>query len=57
MSTPFAFNPLDPEIRRNPYALYERGRREFPVRDHTELPLPIYSVFNYDDVQAVLRDE
>ena len=57
MSTSFAFNPLDPEVRRNPYALYARGRREFPVRDHTELPMPIYSVFNYDDVQAVLRDD
>lgn len=57
MSTDFAFNPLDPEIRRDPYAHYTRGRNEFPVFRHAELPLPIYSVFNHDDVQAILRDD
>ncbi len=56
MSEPFAFNPLDPETRRDPYAAYERGRREFPVFAHEGLPLRIVSVFRYQDVQAILRD-
>ena len=53
---PFLFNPLDPTVRRDPYELYTRGRREFPAFRHEGLPLPIVSVFRYDDVQAVLRD-
>ena len=56
MSEPFVFNPLDPSVRRDPYALYARGRREFPAFRHVGLPLPIVSLFRYDDVQAVLRD-
>jgi cytochrome P450 len=56
MSEPFLFNPLDPSVRRNPYELYARGRREFPAFRHVGLPLPIVSVFRYDDVQDVLRD-
>ena len=57
MTAPFAFNPLDPETRRDPYALYERGRREHPVFVHEGLPLRVASVFRYADVQAILRDD
>jgi cytochrome P450 len=53
----FAFNPLDPETRRDPYALYARGRREHPVYLHEGLPLRVASVFRYADVQAILRDD
>ena len=56
MSTPFAFNPIDPAVRRDPYTLYERGRREYPVFAHVGLPVPLVSVFRYADVQGVLRD-
>jgi cytochrome P450 len=52
----FEFNPLDPAVRRDPYAIYARGRREFPAFRHEGLPLPIVSIFRYADVQAVLRD-
>jgi cytochrome P450 len=56
MSSPFLFNPLDPSVRRDPYALYARGRREHPAFVHAGLPIPLVSVFRYSDVQAVLRD-
>jgi cytochrome P450 len=56
MSTPFAFNPIDPAVRRDPYALYGRGRREHPAFVHAGLPVPLVSVFRYADVQGVLRD-
>ncbi len=56
MPEPFEFNPLDPQVRRHPYALYERGRREFPVFRHEGLPIPVHSVFRYEDTQAILRD-
>ena len=56
MSTPFLFNPIDPAVRRDPYALYERGRREHPAFAHAGLPVPLVSVFRYADVQGVLRD-
>jgi cytochrome P450 len=56
MTEPFPFDPLDPGVRRNPYALYERGRREFPAFVHEGLPLRLVSIFRYTDVQAVLRD-
>jgi cytochrome P450 len=56
MSSPFLFNPLDPSVRRDPYALYERGRRELPVFVHEGLPISLVSIFRYADVQAVLRD-
>jgi cytochrome P450 len=56
MSEPFLFQPLDPAVRRDPYALYERGRRECPVLAHAGLPVPLVSVFRYADVQGVLRD-
>jgi cytochrome P450 len=56
MSEPFAFSPLDPALRRDPFAAYARGRREHPVFVHEGLPLRLASVFRYDDVQAILRD-
>jgi cytochrome P450 len=56
MTQPFAFNPIDPDVRRDPYALYERGRREHPAYAHADLPIPLVSVFRYKDVQTVLRD-
>src|SRR5688572_27557509 len=56
MTEPFPFQPLDPAVRRNPYPLYERGRREFPVFAHEGLPVSLVSIFRYADVQAVLRD-
>jgi cytochrome P450 len=56
MAQPFAFNPIDPAVRRDPYALYERGRREEPAFAHTGLPIPLVSIFRYAEVQAVLRD-
>jgi cytochrome P450 len=56
MAEPFAFDPIDPEVRRDPYAIYERGRREHPVFVHAGLPIALVSIFGYADVQAVLRD-
>ena len=56
MAEPLAFNPLDPAFRRDPYAIYERGRREHPVLLHEGLPLRLASVFRYEDCQAILRD-
>jgi cytochrome P450 len=56
MSEPFVFNPIDPGTRRDPFALYARGRSEHPVHFHGGLPRRIYSVFRYADVQAILRD-
>jgi len=53
----FAFNPIDPATRRDPYALYARGRREFPVFEHAGLPMRIFSVFRYADCQAILKDD
>ncbi|HVN84830.1 MAG TPA: cytochrome P450 [Candidatus Binatia bacterium] len=56
MPTPFDFNPFDEDTRRNPYALYARGRAEFPVFVHAGLPISVVSAFRYDDIQAVLKD-
>lgn len=56
MATPFSFDPLDLETRRSPFPVYARGRREQPVLEHTGLPLRVFSVFRYADVQAILRD-
>ncbi|HEX2486508.1 MAG TPA: cytochrome P450 [Myxococcota bacterium] len=57
MASDFAFNPLDPAMRRDPYPVYARGRREHPVFVHEGLPLRVASVFRYADVQAILRDD
>jgi len=53
----FRFDPLDPGVRRAPWALYARARREAPVHLHTGLPFRVVSLFRHDDVQAALRDD
>ncbi|MCA9512879.1 MAG: cytochrome P450 [Myxococcota bacterium] len=55
MTEPLAFNPLDPAFRRDPYDVYARGRAARVVA-HEGLPLPLRSVFRYEDIQRVLRD-
>ena len=57
MSGDFAFSPIDPAVRRDPWPHYARGRREYPVFVHEGLPLRVASVFRYADVQAILRDD
>lgn len=53
----FSFNPLDPAVRRDPFALYARARAEAPAYLHAGVPLRVVSIFRYDDVQATLRDD
>jgi cytochrome P450 len=53
----FAFNPLDPAVRRDPFALYARARAEAPALLHAGLPLRVVSLFRHEDVQATLRDD
>lgn len=53
----FSFNPLDPAVRRDPFALYARARDEAPALFHAGLPLRVVSIFRYEDVQATLRDD
>ncbi len=50
----FTFDPFDPGVRREPFALYARARREHPVYAHPGLP--IHSLFRHEDVLAVLKD-
>jgi cytochrome P450 len=52
----FAFKPLDPATRRDPFGLYARGRAEHPVFVHEGLPLRVLSVFRHSDIHAILRD-
>jgi cytochrome P450 len=54
VTLPFAFDPFDPETRRNPYGLYARARDEHPVYAHPGIP--IVSVFRHADVSAILKD-
>jgi len=54
MADELAFNPFDPETRRDPFALYARARHEYPVYPHTGLP--VTSVFRYADIHAILKD-
>lgn len=56
-AAPFAFHPIDPDTRRDPYAVYARGRREHPVFPHEGLPLRLFSVFRHADCQEILRDD
>jgi cytochrome P450 len=56
MAEPFAFQPLDPATRRDPFAIYARGRSQRPAFAHEGLPLRVISVFRHADVQAILRD-
>ena len=53
----FSFNPLDPAVRRDPFALYARARAEAPAFLHAGLPFRVVSIFRYEDVQATLRDD
>ena len=57
MTEPFAFSPLDPALRREPWAIYARGRAEQPAYEHLGLPLRVISLFRYEDVQTTLRDD
>jgi cytochrome P450 len=57
MPAPFAFSPMDPAVRRAPWALYAQGRREHPAFEHSGLPMRLVSIFRFEDVQAVLRDD
>ena len=57
MSEPFAFSPLDPAVRREPWAIFARGRDEQPAYEHHGLPLRVISLFRHADVQATLRDD
>ena len=56
MTDPVSFNPLDPAVRRDPFATYARARREAPALVHSGLPMRLVSVFRYEDCQAILRD-
>jgi cytochrome P450 len=51
---PFRFDPFDEATRRDPYPTFARARREHPVLAHEGLP--VFSLFRYADVQAVLKD-
>ncbi len=48
------FEILEPEIRRDPYEYYARGRRETPVQQVGSLD--VFLIYRYADVQAILRD-
>jgi cytochrome P450 len=51
---PFDFNPFDETVRRDPYPIYARARREHPVFVHPTFP--VVFLFRHQDVQALLRD-
>ena len=55
MSQTFDFDLLDVEHRRDPFDTYARGR-DVGIIAHESLPLPLHSIFRYEDIQAVLRD-
>ena len=46
------YNPLDPDITRNPYPVYAYLRREAPIY---RTPLGFLAVSRYRDVLAILR--
>ena len=53
-SEDFDFDPLNEDTRRNPFPLYARARRDFPVYAHRNLPL--LSVFRHADIMRIFRD-
>ena len=53
MSDDFFFNPFDEATRRDPFALYARGRA---LRTYRHPGLPVVSIFRHADVIDVLRD-
>jgi cytochrome P450 len=48
------FNPFDPRLRTNPYAIYKELREESPV--HWSEVMQVWVLTRFDDVFAVLRD-
>lgn len=48
------FNPFDEATRRDPFPLYQRARRDYPVYAHEGLP--VTSVFRHADILAILKD-
>jgi cytochrome P450 len=50
---PLAFNPFDPDFKKNPYPTYARLRNEDPVH---ESPLGFLVLTRYDDATTLLRD-
>jgi cytochrome P450 len=48
------FNPFDPRLRTNPYAIYKELREADPV--HWSEVMQVWVLTRYDDVFAVLRD-
>ena len=49
---PLAFNPFDPEFKKNPYPTYARLRAEDPVH---QSPLGFLVLTKYDDATTLLR--
>ncbi len=49
----FVFNPMDPEVLRNPYPTYKRMREEHPVYRH---PSGFWALTRYQDVSNALKD-
>ena len=49
----FVFNPMDPEVLRNPYPTYKRMRNEYPVYRH---PAGFWALTRYQDVSEALKD-
>lgn len=50
---PIVFNPLDPAFLRDPYPVYRRLQTHAPM---FKIPLGVWLVSRYHDVQQVLRD-
>jgi len=49
----FVFNPIDPEVLRNPYPTYKRMRDEHPVYRH---PAGFWVLSRYEHVAGALKD-
>ena len=50
-SEPFFFNPFDEAIRRDPYPLFARARREHPAWRHPGMP--VVSVFTHAECKIL----